>query len=275
MPSQSDRLPLTRTLKPVYWLSAVSGTLMTAASLGGLLFTSAFYPTDELQRAFLANDLVNLIIGLPALLAAVWLARRGKWVGLLTWPGALLYVLYNYSVYLLGIPLGLLTIAYLTLVLLSAWGFVLLLARIDRPAVGERLYGEVPVKFAGWVLVLFGVGFLARAVGMFAEAGSTQTVLPMTEVGLLAADMIFSALWITGGISLLRRQPLGYTGGLGLLLTGCTLFIGLIIVLLVGPILTEAVFAPVDVIVVALMGLVCFVPFGLYLRGVMSVERTA
>ena len=45
------------------------------------------------------------------------------------------------------------------------------------------------------------------------------------------------------------------------------LFVGLIIFLLLQPILTDAPFAVADVAVVFVMGLVCFVPFGLFTRG--------
>ena len=73
-----------------------------------------------------------------------------------------------------------------------------------------------------------------------------------------------------GGVLLLRRRPLGYVGGLGLLFAASMLFVGLIIFLLLQPVLTAVPFTPIDVIVVAVMGLVCFIPFGLFARGVAS-----
>ncbi|MBN2554656.1 MAG: hypothetical protein JXA97_01850 [Anaerolineales bacterium] len=39
------------------------------------------------------------------LLAAVLLARRGRLIGLLLWPDALLYVPYTYIIYVLAMPL--------------------------------------------------------------------------------------------------------------------------------------------------------------------------
>lgn len=59
---------------------------MTALSLTGLLFPAAVYPSDELRRAFLTNDVVNLGIGLPILFGAWWLLRRGNLFGLLGLP---------------------------------------------------------------------------------------------------------------------------------------------------------------------------------------------
>lgn len=41
--------------------------LMTALSLAGLLSPRATYPTEAFRQAFVANDVVNLGIGLPVL----------------------------------------------------------------------------------------------------------------------------------------------------------------------------------------------------------------
>lgn len=88
-------LPVTRDLTPVYVASLVIAVLMTVASLLGLLYPERLYPTEALQQSFLATDVVNLVIGLPILLGSMGLARRGKLLGLLLWPGALFYVLYH------------------------------------------------------------------------------------------------------------------------------------------------------------------------------------
>jgi hypothetical protein len=58
--------------------------------------------------------------------------------------------------------------------------------------------------------------------------------------------------------------------GLGLLFQASMLFIGLIIILLFRPVLTTAPFSLVDVVVTFILGLISFVPFGLFIRGVVS-----
>jgi len=268
--SLSTHLPIKRGLKFTYILSFIIALLMTAVSLGGLLFSSTFYSTDEMRQAFLGNDVVNLLIGLPILLVSMWLTKREKLAGLLCWPGAMLYVVYNYLVYLLGMSFSWLTIVYFALVGLGAYAMVALLKSIDQASVKEKLTGVVPVKTTSWILLLFGVMFFFRAIGILGQAVIIQTMLPPPEVGLLIADLIGSLLWIAGGALLLRNKPLGYASGFGLLFAICALFVGLIVVLLLQPFLTGAPFVPVDVIVVFIMGLVCFVPFALFLRGVVS-----
>jgi hypothetical protein len=265
-----SQLPITRNLNSVYALSLAITLLMAGLSLGGLLYQSSLYPTGELRQSFVANDVVNLLIGLPILLGSMWLARRGKLVGLLLWPGALLYVLYNYIAYVFGIPFGLVSWAYLALVGLSVYTFYKLLKSIEEQSVGERLSGVVPVKISGWVLIIFGVAFIFRAVGMIAQASLDGTRLPVSEIGVLIADLVLSIFMIVGGTCLLRRMPLGYVSGLGLLFAASTLFVGLIAFLLLQPVLSAAPFSLVDVIVVFIMGLACFIPFVLFLRGVVS-----
>lgn len=265
-------LPVKRNLSHVYGSTFVGAVLMAAVSLGGLLFPSIFYPTDELQQAFIANDVVNLVIGLPILLGSMWLTRHSKLVGLLCWPGALLYVLYNYTAYMVGIPFSVLTFAYLVLVLLSTYGVFDLLNCLDKKAVQEQLSASVPARAAGGILMMFGIMFDFRASGMIIETSTSQTVLPSSEIGVMIADIVLSIFFITGGTLLLRRSSLGYVSGLAFLFVASMLFIGLIMVLLLQPALIGIPFMLVDVIVVFIMGLVCFIPFGLFVSKVAAIQ---
>jgi hypothetical protein len=264
------QLPITRNLTSAYTLSIVIGLLMAGVSLAGLLFQGIIYPTGELRSSFVANDVVNLIIGLPILLGSMWLAWRGRLVGLLLWPGALLYILYNYIAYIFGIPFNGISFVYLALVLLSAYVIFDLHRNIDRNSVQQQLAGVVPVKTSGWVLVVLGSLFILRALGMIVQTRLNQITLPISDIGVLIADTVLSMIWIAGGVLLLLRKPLGYASGLGLLFAGSMLFISLIFFLLLEPVLTDAPFAFTDVIVVLIMGLFCFIPFFLFWRGVQS-----
>ena len=261
-------LPITHNLTAVYPLSLVVAFLMTAVSLGGLLFPSIIYPSEELRQAYLANDVVNFLVGLPILLGSMWSARRGKLVGLLCWPGALLYTFYNYIAYIFGMPFGWFTLAFVALVLLSGYVFFELLRSIDSKSVQAKLAGAVLEKITGGVLVLFGMAFFFLAVGVLTEAN--QTTLQMTDLGVAIADIVLSILLLVGGILLFRRTPLGYASGLGLLFAASTLFIGVILVVLLQPLLTNAPFVLEDVIVLTGMALICFIPTGLFMRGVVS-----
>jgi len=67
----TSQLLITRQLTLAYLLSLVVALLMAAASLAGLFFQSAIYPTQELNQSFVSNDVVNLFIGMPILLGSM------------------------------------------------------------------------------------------------------------------------------------------------------------------------------------------------------------
>jgi hypothetical protein len=265
---QAIKLPLKYPLTDAVNLTRIVIVLMTALSLAGLWFPSALYATAELQQSYLTNDFVNLIIGLPVLLGSIWFARRGSLLGLLLWPGALLYVFYNYLAYTFGNPLGWLTFASSTLVLISTLTIINLIGCIDAAEVKARIEDVAPRRSAGGVMIVFGIFFILRTIAVIATAVSEQTPLPISEIGLAVADVTLSILFIVGGFFLLQRRAPGFVSSLGLLFTASTLFIGLLIYFILQPFLSDVFFAWVDFLVVLFMSLICFVPFGFFVRAI-------
>ena len=270
----SDRLPITRRLTLAYVLSLVIALLIAIASAAGLFCQSLIYPTGELLQTFVPNDVVNLVIGLPALIGSMWFARRGKLTGLLLWPGALFFGVYNYIAYLFGMPFHVLYLPYLIIVTLSVYTIIALVASIDADAVKQQLSGVVPNRVAGGVLAGLAILLILRAIGVMVTALISETPGAPPDLPVLIADVVGSVAWVFGGILLWRRDRLGYVTGLGLLFHGSTLFVGLILFLLIQPLMTAAPFSLGDIVVVSIMGLPCFIPFALFLRGAGS-DRSA
>ena len=264
-----------RNLTLISALSIVIAILMAAASVIGLLYGAVVYPADDLFESFVPNDVVNLLIGLPILLGSMWMARRGELVGLLLWPGALLFVLYNYIVYVLAMPLNLAFLLHLALLMLSAYTLIGLVASIDGQAVQQRLAGSVAERATGGILAGLGLLFALRAAGVMVGALASQTPIVEAELALLVSDFVIAPAWVIGGVLLWRCTGLGYVTGLGLLFQASMLFIGLIIFLLLQPFLTAAPFVLTDVVVILVLGLICFVPFALFVRGVASRRRSS
>ena len=271
----STRLPVTRSLVLPYALSLLIAILLILASAGGLLYQDAFYPTAALRASFVANDVVNLSIGLPVLLGSLWLARRGRLLGLLFWPGALFYVLYNATAYLFALPLNVAFLLNLLLVTATVYTMAALVSSIDAQAVGKTLSGTVPERMAASALFLLGVAYFLLSAVMFAGAVVNQAPLGAVERATHVADFLIAPAYVIGGLLLWRRQPLGYVAGMGLLFQASMLFVGLIVFLLLQPLISMEPFEPVDVVVVAIMGLVCFIPFALFARGVLANEHVS
>jgi hypothetical protein len=171
---------------------------------------------------------------------------------LLGLPGALFYVTYNAIAYAAAMPLAWLSFGHLALAGLSAAAIFLLFSRLDGAAVQARLQGQMVKRFSAGILIGFGTLFFPRTVGEFSDVTAG-----MAEFGVLVADGLTTPLWILGGLYLWRRQPLGYASGAGLL-----------VFFIAQPFVAGAPFPLVDFLVVLAMGLVVFVPFGLFLCGI-------
>ena len=266
---QTHNLPIKGNLTSLYAASLVVAVLTAAASVLGLVYRHLFYPTEALVQAFIPNDVVNLFIGLPILLGSLWAAWRGKLLGLLFWPGALFFGFYNSIAYTFALPFNWGFLLQLVLTILNTYTLVALVARIDGSAVKERLEGLVHERLSGGIITGFGLAFLLRVIIVVVNALLSGGILTEIEMAPNVSDAFISPALVIAGIALWKRHPLGYIGGLGLLFQASMLFVGLIAFMVLQPLLTSAPFALVDVVVVAVMGLVCFVPFGLFVRGVM------
>jgi hypothetical protein len=245
---------------------------MFILSLAGLSFPSTFYPTQELQRAFVSNDVVNLLLGLPALLVTRHLSWRGKLIGSLFLPGVLLYVTYNYIAYLIAAWLTALSPFYVALAGLSMYGVFQNISGVDRQKIQQRLRGAVPERFAGGVLMAFGLLFFFRGVGQVYATFANSTSFFTPEMSVVYADLLTTPLWILGGWALWRRYALGYVAGAGLLFQASLLFVGLLTFFILQPFLLGAAFPTADFAVIFAMGLLFFIPLGLFVRGVLSTE---
>lgn len=268
----SGGLPVTRELRSAYALSFLIAALVAATSLAGLLFQAALYPTEELRRSFVSNDAVNLFIGLPVLLGAMALTRRDKMVGLLFWPGALLCVPYNAIVYAVAMPFTWQFVVYLAQIVLSGYTIFRLVAAIDGSAIRQRLAGRVFEKLSGGVLAGLSGMFFLRAVAQIAGALTGSQTVAGAEMATLIADLVCAPIWVVGGVALWRKQALGYVGGAGLLFQLSMLFVGLLVFFVLQPFLTTAPFSVEGFVAVLVMGLICFVPFGLFTRGVIRSD---
>jgi hypothetical protein len=268
-------LPVTRSLRPVLLFSLLIAALTAVASITGLLYPDTVYPTAELRHAYLANDIFTLVLGLPILLLSMWLARRGKpitsgLIGLLFWPGALFYGLYNYTAYLFGMPFRGMFFLTLVIVVLSIYTVIGLVAVIDRAAVKHQLAGHVPERFGGGVLILLGAAYALLATVTIVSNVTGQASLPQAEVAVFVADFFMAPAWVIGGVLLWRREPLGYVGGAGLLFSASMLFVGVIGIVLLQAVQSGGPFPLVDVVLLLAMGLICFIPFTLFVRGVLK-----
>jgi hypothetical protein len=205
----------------------------------------------------------------------MWASRRGKLLGLLFLPGAIFYGFYNSTAYVFALPFNWGFLLHLILVVLSIYALIALASSMDGKAIQQQLHGAVHEKMSGGVLAGFGILFTLRVMILLSNALIAGETISKIELAPNISDLLISPAFVAVGISLWNRKVTGYVAGLGLLFQASMLFIGLIVFLLLQPFLTTAPFAVVDVIIVFVMGLVCFVPFGLFVRGVVGKSSSS
>ncbi len=270
MKLNNEKLPIKGNLKLVYILSLIIASLFVFISALGILLGSTFYSTDDLFNNFVSNDIVNVLIGFPIILVSIFWALQGKLVGLLLWSGSLLFVVYNYMIYVLAIPPNWMVPFYLTLIFLSLYTIIKLFTISDGKKIQKHLTGLVHEKISGTVLVSMGLLFMLQAAGAMIDPLINQVQITGTELAVHISDFSISPFLVIGGLLLWQRKAFGYVSGLALLFQASMLFIGLIVFLFIQPLLTKTPFLLVDVLVVAIMGLICFIPLTLFIRGIIS-----
>lgn len=266
----STPLPIMGDLAIYLKMTWMIATIMLISAISSIFFKSAIYPTEELMRSFLANDIVNILIGIPVIIIPIRLIKSTKLIGLLLLPGALLFVLYNYLIYLLSLSFSFLYILYLLIFLLSGIVLYKLLKDMDIMTIKGSISEVISNRWLSALLILFGMMFLFRAGIKIGNHFIGKAFLLNTEIALNIADIVFSLIWISCGIALLRRKPLGYVSSLGLLFQLCMLFVGLILVLIIQPIIMGELLPFVDLIVLAIMSLIVNVPFYILMKALRS-----
>jgi hypothetical protein len=263
----SNRLPVRAGLMPATISSTAVALLMIVAAAAGLIWRAEIYPTEELLLSFAPSDAFILIVGLPILLGSMWLANRGSLIGLLCWPGALLCTAYIYFPYLLSVPFNVLFLAYLLLVVLSVYTLIDLVAVIDDEAVKRRLIGFVPARTAGGILAGLAILVIGRQTAMMVAALGDPGAAVAHELPTWIADFALAPALLGAGVSLWRRQSLGYVAGAGLLLGYALLALGLVSFFVFQARLTVLPFDIAGLIIVLAMAAICLVPFAFFMRG--------
>ena len=213
------------------WQAASTLAVLALAATSSLLGLLApwVYAGEGLARTR-AEDAVLLAVGVPALAAGLWYARRGSERGRIVWLGALAFLAYMALSRALSLPFYatfLLTIAQFALALVTLVGAVADTdARGLRERVGDRLNER---RYAG-VLAIIAVGLAALWLSDVVAATLSGTTPAIVEafgprgLGTVVVDLgvVVPALAVAA-VLLWWRRPHGYVAGGTLLVFGALL----------------------------------------------------
>ena len=217
------------------------------------------YRVDSVSAASqaIAQDVVTLVVGLPLLLIALWLYRRGSLRGQLLLAGTLAYFLYTYTSMAFGASFNPFFLVYVALFSLSLFAVISALvsvdlrslpahftARLPRRAIAVFMFGSAALLLLMW-LGRLGPALLSGAAPYGLDANTTLFI-QVLDLGLIVPLMVLT------GVLLLRRRPLGYLLASVALIKLVTLGTALI-AMIVGELLAGVAVSSVEAAIFVLM----------------------
>jgi hypothetical protein len=180
------------------------------------LFRTGHYP-PSLLPAFYVQDLVILLVGVPALASGLRSARAGSLRGRLLWLGALAFMTYMWVSIGLQVPFNGFFLGYVALFGLSLFTFVGGVVGTDADAVTEAVGDVISERRYGAVLGLIAAGLAALWLSelvpatlsgtpplLVADVGPQALVSHFLDLAVVVPALTVVAAWLWQG------RPWGY-----------------------------------------------------------------
>ena len=180
------------------------------------LFRTGHYP-PSLLPAFYVQDLVILLVGVPALASGLRSARAGSLRGRLLWLGALAFMTYMWVSIGLQVPFNGFFLGYVALFGLSLFTFVGGVVGTDADAVTEAVGDVISERRYGAVLGLIAAGLTALWLSelvpatlsgtpplLVADVGPQALVSHFLDLAVVVPALTVVAAWLWQG------RPWGY-----------------------------------------------------------------
>ncbi|MDB5205472.1 MAG: hypothetical protein JWR72_547 [Flavisolibacter sp.] len=170
----------------------------------------------EVAPQGIAQDYVTLFLGIPLLLVSLFMARRGSLRGRFLLTGVVGYFLVTYLFYLVMGMYNDLFLAYVVLLALSFYTFLLLFQSFNTKHLFSCFNENTPVKFAGGFLVFNAVSIAFLWLSIVVPPLLDGTVVPVqTEhYTTLIVQGIDLAILLPGsfisGVLFYRKRNSGY-----------------------------------------------------------------
>ena len=199
------------------WLTAPIAVLVAIAAGSGLFVEGIYRDPPSLVAQAIAQDVVTLVVALPALVVSAILASRGSERGRLLWLGVVGHVVYTYLTYSFGIRFNPMFLVYVALLGCSLYALIGGLATTDFEALKVRFMERAPVKavsiFLAVVAILFYLVWLSEALPAVLAGGVPQSVVEdgtptnvvhVVDMAWLLPGMLLTAIWLW------RKRAIGY-----------------------------------------------------------------
>jgi hypothetical protein len=189
--------------------------LMSVQAAVGILAPSVYRDLAWIRAAWLGNDIVTLVVGVPLLAGGLMAARRGSVRGELLWYAGLAYGVYNYAYYLFGAALNPVFPLFVAAFVGSVWALALSLGTADVRGIATSFSPRTPARTVAGYMGLTGFGLGVAWLAQWAALVFAGTVPSIGEGAFrLVASLDLSVvvpLMLVGAFLLWGRRAWGYT----------------------------------------------------------------
>jgi hypothetical protein len=197
-------------------LAAVATALAAVAAGAGLLIPGLYRDAPYWVEQARGTDLGTLLVAVPVLALGLWAARRRSGAGQLAVFAGLLYVVYNYGIFVFSVAMNPLTAVHIAIVGLAVWSLVLTTWSPALSEAGAAAAEGLNRRTSAIVLVAVAALFGLLWIGQIATATATGALATdLVRAGIstnpvYALDLaFFLPLCALAGIGLLRRNRAG------------------------------------------------------------------
>lgn len=198
-----------QSLPRTYVISSLLTLVLTVIATGIGLFVPGFYrDAPVLLPQVYGQDILTLLVAVPALVVTIFYARRGSLRAYVIWLGVTGYLLYTYASYSFMTAFNELYLVYTTLLWLTLFTFVGGMIRLDAvalkqsvgdisvwPYVAFQLLLVVLVAFL-WLSEILPATFAGSTPPSIEEAGLPVSVIYSLDLGIIIPAFALSAYWL-------------------------------------------------------------------------------
>jgi hypothetical protein len=194
------------------------------------IYGKGLYRYDSVSTASqaIAQDMVTMFLGVPLLIIALYLFRKGLLKGKLLLTGTLGYFLYTYVSYSFLAMYNSLFLVYVALMSASFFAFILAMMSFEGMDLSTYFKPKLPAKFIGGFLmflaVMIGLLWLGRIMPPIVNGTVPVGLEHYTTLVIQALDLGFVVpVAFLSGILLIRRKSFGYLLGSVITIKGIAL----------------------------------------------------
>ncbi|GAA2161645.1 hypothetical protein [Pedococcus bigeumensis] len=215
-PELRERRVVTQHVRTARVLALVTAAVAVVVGAWTVADPGLLHGPAAMQGSARGTALVLVLVAVPVLVISVWRAGQGSGVALLTWGGALLYVVYNAVLLLFLTPFNSAFLGYVAMLGCALWSTGYLLTLRELWLVGQSLATGPRVRlvaaYLGVVVVLNGAAWLARVVPalddpyptpMLAGTGVATNVIYVQDLAVWLPLAAVAAVWLA------RRRATG------------------------------------------------------------------